>query len=80
VEGQKDQIIYTKNLVPTLAKYFKKINGIIAENGSLLSHLAIVARENRIPVMINVDIHKLKLKIGDKVNMDGKKVEIKKVG
>lgn len=80
VEGQKDQIIYTKNLVPTLAKYFKKINGIVAENGSLLSHLAIVARENRIPVMINVDIHKLNFKIGDKVYMDGKNIEIKKVG
>lgn len=48
--GQK--ILYTNILSPMLTKYFTQINGIVSENGWLLSHLAIIAREQKIPIII----------------------------
>lgn len=61
------RILITRDLSPSLTKYFNEINGIISLNGSMLSHLAIIAREKRIPIMITNDIKKYK--IGEKVLM-----------
>ena len=46
-------ILLTQNLTPSLSQYFDQIDGIISQNGSLLSHLAIIAREKNLPVVIS---------------------------
>src|SRR3989339_226952 len=49
-EGDKKAILYTEVLSPDLARYFNRIGGILSNNGSLLSHLAILARARNIPL------------------------------
>ncbi len=64
-------ILYTKILSPHLVQYFDRIQGIVSEEGGLLSHLAIMAREHKIPVVTQVSPNNLKLKIGDFIQIDG---------
>src|SRR3989339_31875 len=48
-EGDKKAILYTEVLSPDLARYFNRIGGILSNNGSLLSHLAILGPGIKIP-------------------------------
>ncbi|MEY3783828.1 MAG: hypothetical protein RLZZ230_150 [Candidatus Parcubacteria bacterium] len=50
------KILYTKILSPNLVKYFNQIEGIVSQEGGLLSHLAIMARESGIPVVVTNQI------------------------
>lgn len=71
-------ILYTETLTPDLVKYFDRIKGIASMRGGILSHLAILAREQGIPVLVNVDLNTLGLSIGDTVQLDCDKGELKK--
>ena len=71
--------LYTEILSPSLTKYFDRIDGIVSENGGLLSHLAIVAREKNIPVIIGFSLSNSVLKLGDPVQIDGSIGKIKKI-
>lgn len=71
-------ILYTEILSPDLTKYFDRISGIVSENGGLLSHLAIVARENNIPVIVGFSLSNSVLKLGDSVQIDGSNGKIEK--
>jgi len=64
-------ILYTKILSPDLTKYFGRIKGIVSESGGLLSHLAIMARENNIPVIVNFNLKKSGIKMETTVEIDG---------
>jgi phosphohistidine swiveling domain-containing protein len=48
----KPTILIVDRLSPDLVKYFPMINGILATDGSQLSHLAIMAREHSVPVHV----------------------------
>ena len=72
-------ILYTEILSPSLTKYFDKISGIVSENGGLLSHLAIVAREKDIPVIVGFSLSNSILKLGDSVQIDGSNGKIEKI-
>ncbi|MFH0854840.1 MAG: PEP/pyruvate-binding domain-containing protein [bacterium] len=72
-------ILYTEILSPDLTKYFDRISGIVSENGGLLSHLAIVARENNIPVITGFSLSNSVLKLGDSVQIDGSNGKIEKI-
>ncbi len=69
VPGQ-ECILYTKILSPDLVRYFPNISGIVSDRGGVLSHLAIMAREHHVPVLVNVDLAAAGLKLGDEVEMD----------
>lgn len=56
VEGQK-VILLTETLHPGLVAHFPKISGIVSREGNLLSHLAIMAREAHIPVIVCATAH-----------------------
>lgn len=66
-----DPILYTEILSPDLAPYLPSLKGIISQQGGLLSHLAIVARESSTPVIVNANIAYLGLSLGDRVEIDG---------
>lgn len=70
-------ILYTKILSPDLTKYFGKIKGIVSESGGLLSHLAIMARENNIPVVVNFDLGTSEIKLGTIVEINGAEGTVK---
>jgi len=75
----KKIVLYTEILSPNLTKYFDKISGIASENGGLLSHLAIIARESNIPVIIGFSLSNSVLKLGDYVQIDGSNGKIEKI-
>ena len=47
--------VVTRTLDPRLALYLPKLAGIVSETGSVLSHLAILAREFHVPTVVAVD-------------------------
>ncbi len=79
VDGEKKKILYTKILSPDLVKYFDKVQGIVAEGGGMLSHLSIIAREKKLPVVVNFNISQTDIKLGDYVQIDGGSGEINKL-
>lgn len=51
-------VLAAKSLSPDLAKYMDRVVGVLSENGSFLSHFAILAREAKIPaVVIGKKVH-----------------------
>ncbi len=64
-------ILLADRLSPELAEHFSTIRGVIAREGGVLSHLAIVARERGIPVVIERRPDQLP-SIGDIVEIDGR--------
>lgn len=70
-------ILYTKSLTPDLTQYFDKINGIVSESGGLLSHLAIMAREKGIPVIVNFDLAISSIAPGETIEIDADQVKSK---
>lgn len=71
-------ILYSKILTPGLTQYFHKIKGIVSAQGGVLSHIAIVAREHGIPVVVNFSPND-EIDIGDTIFIDGDTGEIKKL-
>ncbi len=69
-------ILQTEMLSPGLTKYFDKISGIVSNNGGLLSHLAIIAREKNIPVLVGFTLENSKIKIGDNIQLDASQAKI----
>lgn len=72
-------ILYTRLLTPDLTKYFGQIAGIVSEEGGLLSHLAIMARENHLPVVVGFNLSESGLEPGEMLSIDGDSGEVKKL-
>jgi phosphohistidine swiveling domain-containing protein len=66
------KILYTPVLSPDLTRYFDTIDGVISESGGMLSHLAIIARERKMPVVV-ITKEFFKAKNGDEVCIDGER-------
>ncbi len=75
--GTEKYILYTETLSPDLTKYFNKISGIVSRNGGVLSHLAIIAREKNIPVIVGFSLSSSNFKLGDLVEINGDNNEVK---
>lgn len=69
---QKGDILLVDTLDPSLTQYFDRISGIISRQGGILSHLAIVAREYGIPVVVDQSIDRT-MALGKIVHIDGGK-------
>lgn len=69
IKGSK--ILWTSVLHPELTQYFDQIEGILSEEGGLLSHLAIIAREQGLPVIAQFKLSSSGITIGDTVHVDG---------
>ncbi|MEK7524701.1 MAG: PEP/pyruvate-binding domain-containing protein [Patescibacteria group bacterium] len=74
-----DFILYTDMLTPDLTQYFGKICGILSQSGGLLSHLAIMAREQHIPVIVGVSLIQQKIALGEMVEMNGDTGNLRKL-
>lgn len=64
-------IIISRYASPDLVMAFTKVRGIITETGGLLSHLAIVAREHGVPLILQAKDSTMIIKDGDTVTVDG---------
>jgi pyruvate,water dikinase len=64
-------VLVTATLTPGLAPLLPRLHGIVAETGSVLSHLAILAREARVPTVVGYADATQQLAEGTEVLVDG---------
>jgi pyruvate,water dikinase len=64
-------ILVVDHLDPRLAPVIPRLGGLVAETGSALSHLAILAREYHVPAVVGVDAATARFQPGHLVTIDG---------
>ena len=64
-------VLVTTTLSPALGPLLTRLHGIVAETGSVLSHLAILAREAGVPTVVGYANATRDLHEGDQVLVDG---------
>ena len=64
-------VLVVRTLDPTLAPLLPRLGGLVAETGSMLSHLAILAREFGVPTAVGVDDAVARFPAGATVVVDG---------
>jgi pyruvate,water dikinase len=64
-------VLVTTTLTPGLGPLLARLEGIVAETGSVLSHLAILAREAGVPTVVGYDRATEELPEGAVVEVDG---------
>ncbi|NEW49176.1 hypothetical protein GV794_27280 [Nocardia cyriacigeorgica] len=65
-------VLVVRHLDPRLAVVVPRLAGLIAETGSPLSHVAILAREQGIPVVVGYPDATRRLPDGAVVELDGR--------
>jgi pyruvate,water dikinase len=69
-------VLVTTTLQPGLAPLLTRLAGIVAETGSVLSHLAILARENRVATVVGYAGAMDELRPGARVEVNGETGEV----
>jgi pyruvate,water dikinase len=72
-----DAILVVGSLDPRLAPMIGHVRGIVAETGSVLSHLAILAREQHIPAVVGVPDALDRVPPGSRLALDGRTGEVR---
>lgn len=72
-------ILVTKNTDPAWVYVMSQSKGLISEKGSLLSHTAIIGRELGIPTVVGVRNATKLLRSGEKILLNGRTGEIKRL-
>jgi pyruvate,water dikinase len=73
-------VLVVHTLDPALAPLLAVVGGVIAETGSPLSHLAILARERHVPVVVGYEGARERFPAGSTVTLDGASGEVELVG
>lgn len=69
--GPADPVLVVRTLDPALAPLLPGLRGLVAETGSVLSHLAVLAREEGVPTAVGVPDAAARLGPGTRVRVDG---------
>lgn len=69
-------VLVTRFLEPGLAAHLPGLGGLVAETGSVLSHLAIVARELGVPTVVAAAGARTRFPVGTTVAVDGATGEV----
>jgi pyruvate,water dikinase len=69
-------VLVVRTLDPNLAPLLPRLGGLVAETGSVLSHLAILAREFGVPTAVGVDDAVTRFPAGTTVVVDGTTGEV----
>ena len=72
-------VLVVRTLDPALAPLLPKLGGLVAETGSVLSHLAILAREFSVPTVVGVEGALDRFSDGSVVVVDGTTGEVSEV-
>lgn len=70
-------ILVVRNLDPALAPLLPRLAGLVAETGSVLSHLAILAREFGLPTVVDVPDAVQRFAPGTKLVIDGSNGDVR---
>lgn len=81
-EGVPEQgrVLVVATLDPDLATLLPRLGALVSETGSVLSHLAIMAREYGVPTVVGVPDALTRFPAGSRVSVDGTTGEVKLVG
>lgn len=77
--NEQNYILITNMLTPEITPYIVKAKGVITENGGILSHVAIVAREMKIPCITSVSNILEKISDGTYITLDAREGKIGRV-
>ena len=69
-------VLVVRTLDPSLASVLPGLRGLVAETGSVLSHLAILAREFGVPTVVGVEDAVKRFPPGTEVVVDGSTGEV----
>ena len=72
-------ILVTRTLDPRLALRLPHLSGLVSETGSVLSHLAILAREFHVPTVVAVHDALDRFPVGAELIVDGDTGEVEPV-
>lgn len=70
---KKDEVLVTPFLTPDYASVVHKAKAVIADTGAIMSHVATVVRELRIPCLMGTKNAAAQLKNGDTIRLDTKR-------
>lgn len=76
---KKGQILVSINSNPHLMPLIRKAAALVADEGGITSHAAIISRELKLPCIIGTKIATKVLKEGDKVEVDADKGIVRKI-
>ncbi len=79
ISGDEPVVLVADHLAPALAGVLGRLAGLVSETGSPLSHLAILAREARVPAVVAVDGARRRFPVGCLVELDGATGEVRVV-
>ncbi|MEZ4239527.1 MAG: PEP-utilizing enzyme [Myxococcota bacterium] len=65
------EVLVAHAVDPAWTPLFLSASGVVLELGSMLSHGAVLAREYRLPAVVNIDGATERLRTGDEVTVDG---------
>ncbi|MDX3688989.1 PEP/pyruvate-binding domain-containing protein [Streptomyces europaeiscabiei] len=69
--GPPDALLVVRTLDPALAPLLPRLTGLVAQTGSPLSHLAVLAREFGVPAVVGVDDAVRRFPPGTRLMVDG---------
>ncbi len=75
---ERGTVLVVRTLDPDLAPLLPRLAGLVAETGSMLSHLAILARELGVPTVVGVDDAMARFPAGTTVVVDGTTGEVRR--
>lgn len=70
-EPDEGDVLVVSSLAPEIAPWLSRLGGLVAETGSVLSHVAILAREAGIPTVVSSTDATQRFSEGDMVTVDG---------
>lgn len=76
---EQGQVLVVATLDPDLATILPRLAGLVSETGSVLSHLAIMAREYGVPAVVGVPDALTRFPAGSRVSVDGTTGEVELV-
>jgi pyruvate,water dikinase len=71
-------VLVVRALDPGLAPLLPRVAGLVSESGSMLSHLAILAREQRIPLVVGAEDACRRYPTGTRLTIDGSTGEVRR--
>ncbi|MEV0169840.1 PEP/pyruvate-binding domain-containing protein [Streptomyces sp. NPDC050803] len=66
-----DAVLVVRSLDPALAPLLPGLTGLVAQTGSPLSHLAVLAREFRLPAVVGAEDAVRRFPVGARLSVDG---------
>lgn len=75
-DSARDPVLVVATLDPGLAAALPSLAGLVAETGSALSHLAILARELGVATVVGLPGARRRLPAGARVLVDGRSGEV----